>query len=92
MICGAITRYSLSELPPGPKNYINLMVQRARMEGFVILDYLPRFAEALVDLEEWAADGSLAWEVDVQRGFENVPSTLVRLYTGDNFGKQLLAL
>jgi len=81
-----------SELPPGPRNYINLMVQRSKMQGFVLFDYLPRFPEALEALESWVAEGKLVWEVDVQRGFENVPRTLIRLYTGANFGKQLLEL
>lgn len=40
----------------------------------------------------WVDDGSLVWSVDVQRGFENASKTLVRLYTGENFGKQLLEL
>ena len=90
VICGAITRYSQSELPPGPRHYINLMVQRARMEGFVILDYAPRFEEATRALAQWVAAGSIAWQADVQHGFENAPETLRRLYTGANVGKQLL--
>lgn len=92
VICGAITRYSEVELPPGPPNYINLMIRRARMEGFVVLDHLARAGEAHDALEGWIRDGRITWEVDVQQGFENVPATLVRLYTGENFGKQLLAL
>ncbi len=62
------------------------------MAGFVVLDFLPRAGEAMADLAAWVADGSIAWEVDVQRGFENVPKTLLRLYSGANFGKQLLEL
>ncbi len=92
VICGAITRYSTEDLPPGPRHYINLMVRRARMQGFVVLDYAPRFPEAMQALSEWAADGRLVWKVDVQKGFENAPETLIRLYTGANFGKQLLEL
>ena len=90
VICGAIERYSMDELPPGPRHYINLMIQRSRMEGFVILDYAPRFEEATKDLTAWVADGSIRWRVDVQHGFENAPETLRRLYTGANQGKQLL--
>ena len=41
---------------------------------------------------KWVADGSLVWEADVQQGFENAPKTLQRLYTGANFGKQLLEI
>ncbi len=92
VICGSISRYSLEEAPPGPRNYFNLTAQRGRMEGFVVLDYLPRFAEASEALMKWVADGSLVWEVDVQQGFENAPKTLQRLYTGANFGKQLLEI
>ncbi len=90
VICGAIERYSMSELPPGPRNYINLMITRSRMEGFVVLDYIARFAEATEQLAAWVESGEIVWEADVQRGFENVPRTLIRLYTGENFGKQLL--
>ncbi|MGH0033678.1 MAG: NADP-dependent oxidoreductase [Myxococcota bacterium] len=90
VVCGAITRYSLEELPPGPRHYINIMIQRAKMQGFVVLDYAARFGEATEALSRWVADGRIAWEVDVQHGFENAPGTLRRLYTGANFGKQLL--
>ena len=92
VICGSISRYSLEEAPPGPRNYFNLTQQRARMEGFVVMDFFGRYAEASAQLLEWVADGSIAWQADVQKGFENAPKTLQRLYTGANFGKQLLAL
>ena len=92
VICGAISRYNAEEPPPGPRNYYRIVAQRGRMEGFVILDYLHRYAEAAADLAAWVADGSIAWKVDVQKGFENVPKTLLRLFTGANFGKQLLEL
>ncbi len=92
VICGSISRYSLEEPPPGPSHYFNLVAQRGRMEGFVVIDFLPRSAEATKELAAWVADGSIAWEADVQQGFENAPKTLRRLYTGDNFGKQLLEL
>jgi NADPH-dependent curcumin reductase CurA len=62
------------------------------MEGFVILDHLARAPEAMADLLAWVADGSIAFETDVQQGFENAPKTLLRLFRGDNLGKQLLAL
>jgi len=92
VICGSISRYNAEEPPPGPSNYFNLTKQRARMEGFVILDFLHRSAEAAADLMKWVADGSIVWETDVQKGFENAPKTLRRLYSGANFGKQLLEI
>lgn len=92
VICGAISRYNLAEPPPGPRNYYRIVAQRARMEGFVVIDFLPRAAEATAHLLRWASEGRIAWEVDVRRGFENVPKTLLRLFSGANFGKQLLEL
>jgi NADPH-dependent curcumin reductase CurA len=92
VICGSISRYNLEEKPPGPRNYYNIVAQRGRMEGFVVLDFVGRYAEATAELAKWVKEGSIAWEVDVQKGFENAPKTLQRLYTGANFGKQLLEL
>ena len=62
------------------------------MEGFVVMDFFPRYDEAAANLSKWVNDGSIVWEADVQKGFENAPKTLGRLYTGANFGKQLLEL
>ena len=67
-------------------------MQRGRMEDFVVMDFFHRYAEAAEQLQKWVADGSIAWKADVQKGFENAPATLCRLYTGANFGKQLLEL
>jgi hypothetical protein len=92
VVCGAISAYNQEETPPGPRNYYRIVAQRGRMEGFVVIDFLPRAAEAVADLAKWVAEGKIAWEVDVQHGFDNVPKTLLRLYTGANFGKQLLEL
>lgn len=92
VICGSIARYSSKELPSGPKNYINLVNKRARMEGFLILDYLARAPEAVMRLCEWQSKGLIQWETDIQQGFENAPKSLLRLYTGENFGKQLLRI
>jgi NADPH-dependent curcumin reductase CurA len=90
VICGSISTYNAKERPPGPANYYNIVQKRARMEGFVILDYLPRANEAVADLVKWIGEGRIAWKADIQSGFENAPKTLLRLYSGSNFGKQLL--
>jgi len=92
VICGSISRYSLEKPPPGPSNYFNLTAQRARMEGFVVLDFLARAGEATEQLLGWVGEGAIRWKVDVQQGFEAAPKTLQRLYTGANFGKQLLEI
>ena len=92
VLCGAIANYNATEPPPGPKNYLNLLIQRGRMEGFIVLDYMPRAAEAVMALAGWVQQGKIKYEVDVQHGLENAPTTLKRLFEGRNEGKQLLRI
>jgi NADPH-dependent curcumin reductase CurA len=92
VLCGAISRYNDAVPPPGPANYFNLVPRRARMEGFIILDYAPRYPEAYEALGRWQREGKLVQKEDVAHGLENAPRTLMRLFTGENFGKQLLKI
>jgi hypothetical protein len=90
VLCGGISRYNEKDLPPGPRNYMQLVIQRGRMEGFIVIDYAARFGEGVAKLREWVESGELVHEEDVQVGLENAPRTLQRLYRGENRGKQLL--
>jgi NADPH-dependent curcumin reductase CurA len=94
VLCGAISQYNnLGERNPvGPKNYFNLIMQHARMEGFLVFHFLPRYPEAIAEMSKWYAEGKLKNQVDLQQGLENAPKTIIRLFTGANFGKQLLKL
>jgi NADPH-dependent curcumin reductase len=76
----------------GPRNYLRLLVQRGRMEGFVVIDYLDRAPEAIAQLRQWLLEGKLKDRVDVQRGLENAPAVVARLFAGQNQGKQLLSI
>lgn len=92
VMCGGISGYNDTTPAPGPRNLMNIVIQRARMEGFIVLDYLSRFPEAIAELTGWIQSGELVHQEDVQTGFENIPATLNRLFEGKNLGKQLLAL
>jgi hypothetical protein len=92
VLCGAIARYNDTSQAPGPKNYLNLLVQRGRMEGFIVLDYMPRAAEAVAALSGWLKEGRLKDRVDVENGLENAPLALGRLFKGENRGKQLVRI
>ena len=56
------------------------------------MDYLDRALEGLLKLTLWVEEGKVIQEVDIQYGFENIPSTLLRIFNGDNVGKQILQL
>ncbi|MGI9327861.1 MAG: NADP-dependent oxidoreductase [Pseudomonadales bacterium] len=90
VICGGISRYNTTGPIPGPKNYFNLVFRRARMEGFIVLDYAERFPEAAAQMQQWIAEGKLQQQVTVIDGFENLPSALIGLFEGINTGKLMV--
>ena len=90
VICGGISRYNEATLPPGPTNYFNLVFKRARMEGFIVIDYAHRFAEAATEMQVWINAGLLKQRTTVIRGFENLPQALVDLFSGVNIGKLMV--
>ncbi len=92
VLCGGISSYNATEPQPGPKNLLNLIIMRARMEGFIVIDYMDRNHIAVPELLGWIQSGDLVCREDIQEGFENIPDTLTRLFTGKNIGKQLLKI
>ncbi|MBL4739833.1 MAG: NADP-dependent oxidoreductase, partial [Sneathiella sp.] len=90
VICGAISQYNNTTPVKGPANYLNLLVQHARMEGFVVFDYATRYAEGIQQLATWHGQGKLKFKEHVDTGIENFPSTFLKLFTGENFGKLVL--
>ena len=92
VLCGAISTYNNEKPSPGPSNYMSLVIMRAKMEGFIVLDYADRFPEAINNLRKWVEQSKITYLEDIQEGIENAPDTLVRLFTGQNFGKQLLKI
>ncbi|MDX2286377.1 MAG: NADP-dependent oxidoreductase [Bacteroidia bacterium] len=91
-VCGAITQYNSTEKTAGPSNYLSLLVNRARMEGFVVFDYAPRYPEALARMIPWYQEGKLLSREEIVPGLETFPETLLRLFTGDKTGKLVLAV
>ena len=92
VICGAISRYETEGRPSGPGNYFNVVLRRATMAGFIVLDHAARFGDMRRRLTALATSGKIIWQVDEQVGFENAPATLRRLFTGENRGKQVLRM
>lgn len=92
VLCGGISGYNATEATPGPANLMNLVITRSRMEGFIVIDYMDRSHIAVPELMGWVQSGELVYQEDLQEGFENIPDTLNRLFTGKNLGKQLLKI
>jgi NADPH-dependent curcumin reductase CurA len=90
VICGAISQYNATDTVAGPSNYLSLLVNHASMTGFVVSDYGKSYGEGAREMAGWLRDGKLVSREDVVEGFENFPATLLRLFNGENTGKQVL--
>jgi len=90
VICGAISQYNNTAPVKGPSNYLSLLVNRASMTGMVVFDHAPRFGEAIRELTGWRAQGKLHSREDVVHGLATFPTTLLKLFKGENHGKLVL--
>ena len=91
-VCGQISQYNLAEPELAPRNLGFLIVFRARLEGFLIYDYVHRFPEGLQRLGRWLAEGKLTYREDVTEGLENAPAAFIGMLNGENRGKTLVKL
>ncbi|MDO8770143.1 MAG: NADP-dependent oxidoreductase [Burkholderiaceae bacterium] len=90
IICGAISQYNNTTAVQGPKNYLSLLVNRARMEGIVVFDYAARYHLAVAEMAGYLKDGRMKSKEDVVVGLDTFPETLINLFNGANFGKLVL--
>jgi NADPH-dependent curcumin reductase CurA len=92
VICGTASIASWEPIPRGPRVERHLLVKRARMQGFLILDYAPRYSEALQALSQWVRAGLMRYREDILEGIEQVPGSIAGLYRGENLGKRLIRI
>ncbi|RCH67579.1 NADP-dependent oxidoreductase [Streptomyces sp. SDr-06] len=91
VVCGAVASGYRGEAPAtGPRNYLQLGLRRARMDGFVFLDHADRFPEAFRALADWSAKGDIVVEESVAEDLTQAPAALAGLFRGHNLGKQLV--
>ena len=89
VICGAISQYNNPRFR-GPNNYMALLTYRARMEGFVVFDYVKECGKAAAEIAGWMAEGKLKNREHIIEGIENFPSAFLRLFSGEKLGKLVL--
>jgi NADPH-dependent curcumin reductase CurA len=92
VICGTASIASWEPIPRGPRVERHLLVKRARMQGFLILDYAPRYSEALQALSQWVRAGLMRYREDILEDIEQVPGSIAGLYRGENLGKRLIRI
>ena len=88
-LCGIISQYNATELPPGP-NLAPVLVNRALVQGFIISDHVDRTPEFLRDCGEWVRTGRLKYREDMVDGLERAPEAFIGLLRGKNLGKLIV--
>ncbi len=89
-LCGLISSYNEAGPAAGPRDFGRVLMRRLRIQGFIVIDYLPRAGEALAQLAPLVASGELKWRAHVIEGLEQAESAVARLFTGDHAGKLLI--
>ena len=92
VLCGLISQYNATEPVPGPSNLINVLANRARIEGFIVMDHFHRAGEAMAELGPWYADGKIKTRIDVVDGLENAVHAVNKLFDGTNKGKLIVKI
>ncbi|HEX2388749.1 MAG TPA: NADP-dependent oxidoreductase [Solirubrobacterales bacterium] len=86
-LCGLISGYNEDDPPPGPRSFGNLLIKRARLQGFIVLDHFGDAPEAAAEIGGLLADGRIEALETVVEGFEKLPDALNMLFDGANTGK-----
>ena len=92
VICGAISQYNNKNDIVAPKNYLSLLVNRATMQGMVVLDYASEYESAAKEMGMWMMQGKIKSREDIYEGIENFYETFLRLFSGDKKGKLILKI
>jgi NADPH-dependent curcumin reductase CurA len=89
-LCGLISQYNSAPWPM--QNIHAVLINRIRMQGFIVFDDLSRWPPALKELSGHIASGRIKYRESVAEGLAAAPAALISLLRGGNFGKQLVKL
>lgn len=89
-VCGMISQYNATAPVPGPYNFISVIAKRLRIQGFIVLDYMDRSEECMMQMAQWIGAGQLKYRVDIVDGLEAAPVALNKLFDGTNQGKLIV--
>lgn len=92
VVCGLISTYNRLEESSGPRMFRNVLMKRARIEGFIVSDYWSRFPEDFAAIGHWLETGQLKFRIDVRAGLETAPEALKLLFSGANTGKLIVQI
>lgn len=91
-ICGQIAHANDTQPSTGPRMWRQILIARAKVQGFLVFDYAARYGSALEQLGQWVRSGQIKYHEDIVEGFENMPRALIGLFRGENLGKRLVKI
>jgi NADPH-dependent curcumin reductase CurA len=89
-VCGQISQYNLAKPEPGPRLLTYILVKQARVEGFIVIRWMDRWSEGIVQMAQWLREGHIKYREDIVHGFENIPAAFIAMLNGKNTGKMLI--
>jgi NADPH-dependent curcumin reductase CurA len=89
-VCGMISGYNGEPIPLAAPQLI--LVNRMRVEGFIVSEHMGLWPQALAELGGLVARGALKYRESVAVGLAAAPEAFLGLLKGRNFGKQLVKL
>jgi NADPH-dependent curcumin reductase CurA len=92
IVCGTASFPTWDPWNIGPRVERHLLVKRARMQGILTTDWIPRFEEGMNDLAEWVRSGQIKYREEMSQGIENARGSIAKLYSGDNTGKVIIKI
>jgi NADPH-dependent curcumin reductase CurA len=90
-LCGIVSQYNETK-PYGVRSFRSLLMNRVKLEGFIVSDRMSRWPEALSALGEWVACGKIRYTETVAEGIRSAPRAFLGMLRGENLGKQLVKL
>ncbi|MEA2119020.1 NADP-dependent oxidoreductase [Halovibrio sp. HP20-50] len=91
-VCGMIDSYNAEQPTPGPRNLVQLVMRKAKMQGFIVTDHWDHYPEFLKEVAPQVAEGKLTYKETVKEGLESTPDAFLALFEGGNTGKMLVKL
>jgi NADPH-dependent curcumin reductase CurA len=88
-LCGLVSQYNATEAY-AVKGFPSLLVNRVKLEGFIVTERLARWPEALGALGTWVAEGKLRYRETIAEGIRSAPQAFIGMLRGENLGKQLV--
>jgi len=89
-VCGQIANYNAKVPPQGPRVARTLLTKQSTMQGFIVFNFEHKYLEAIQSISKWIKSGDIVYKEDIYKGFENIPSTFMKLFEGENFGKLIV--